>query len=273
MRAIFILTIILAAVFSIFGQPDENLKKLVETEKSFARTAAEKSVRAAFLEFLADSGVVFQPTEINGKEFWRARRETAALLAWNPVWADISSDGQIGYTTGDWDFRPKGKDDNPVAYGQYITVWRKQPDGNFRAVLDIGISHEKPASVETEWRSPEKTAAREKGGGAKKSPDLKASGAEDLLAEDVRLYRPEKLPFIGKKAALDELQKERKEIKSVRILAEKCDGAEDFRYCYGEIERTGKDGRISKENLMQIWKLRDGKWRLALEVRAAIPSE
>ncbi|MEO6589677.1 MAG: hypothetical protein ABIP06_10260, partial [Pyrinomonadaceae bacterium] len=67
------------------------LEKLVATEQSFARAAAEKGTRAAFLEFLADSAVIFQPNAVNGKEFWRARSESPSLLSWQPTFADISS--------------------------------------------------------------------------------------------------------------------------------------------------------------------------------------
>ena len=51
-----------------------NLQALVEAERAFARAAATKGTRDAFLEFLADDGIVFQPGPINGKEFWRQRQ-------------------------------------------------------------------------------------------------------------------------------------------------------------------------------------------------------
>ncbi|MDQ6788815.1 MAG: nuclear transport factor 2 family protein, partial [Acidobacteriota bacterium] len=106
-----------------------DLNKIVETEKSFAQDAAEKGIRSAFLEFLADDGLVFNPNPTNGKEFWRSRPESIALLSWNPTFADISSNGILGYTTGDYEYRPKGKTDNPTAFGQYMTIWRRQADG------------------------------------------------------------------------------------------------------------------------------------------------
>src|SRR3954466_15615778 len=77
-----------------------DLNKLVETELSFAGTAAEKGTKTAFLTFLADDGIIFNPTEANGKLVWKARPESPALLSWNPAWADVSSDGKLGYTTG-----------------------------------------------------------------------------------------------------------------------------------------------------------------------------
>src|SRR5215213_10392857 len=131
-----------------------DLQKLVETEQSFARAAAEKGTRAAFLEFLADDGIVFNPTESNGKLIWKARPESPALLSWNPAWADISSDGKLGYTTGGWEWRAKGKTDKPTGFGEYVTLWQKQADGTYKAVLDIGITHSASRFSGAAWKSP-----------------------------------------------------------------------------------------------------------------------
>jgi hypothetical protein len=40
---------------------------LVQMERDFARSAATKGTRDAFLEFIADDGILFQPAPINGK--------------------------------------------------------------------------------------------------------------------------------------------------------------------------------------------------------------
>lgn len=275
MKSIFILLIVLSAGFSDYPQNMTHLEKLVETEKAFAKAARDKSVKQAFLEFLADDGLIFEPVAVKGKEVWQARPESKALLAWNPIWADISANGEIGYTTGDWDFRPKGKDDEPVAFGQYITIWKKQADGEFKAVLDIGISHEKPETVETDWNSPKQNnnGKSQKRNTPKKSPNLQTEKFGKLFANDVRLYRNEKFPFIGKKNALTEIRKEQTQIKNSKVLIERCESSEDFGYCYGEIERIKKNKSTEKGNLVQIWKFRDGKWQIVLDIFTSIPEK
>jgi hypothetical protein len=91
-------TFALAQTKNSVQRPDTPLQKLVETEQAFARFAEEKGTKAAFLEYLADEGIVFQPTETNGKLFWKNRPDSPAWLNWSPVWADLSSDGNLGYT-------------------------------------------------------------------------------------------------------------------------------------------------------------------------------
>ena len=273
MKIIFCILIMFMSSLAIFSQVNADLEKLVETEKAFAKTALDESVKQAFLKFLADDGVLFQPAAVNGKKAWQKRPESPALLAWNPVWADISANGEIGYTTGDWDFRPKGKDDEPIAFGQYITIWKKQTDGNFRAVLDIGISHEKPEAVERVWSFPKQNIDVQNIKPAKKSLTLRTENLGKLFSEDVRLYRNEKFPFIGKKNALREIQDEQVQIKNSKILTQKCESLEDFGYCYGEIERIKKDDSRERGNLMQIWKFRNGSWQIVLDIYTPIPEK
>src|SRR3954468_14494145 len=124
-------------------QRAQNRRALVEMEHAFARAAATKGTRDAFIEFLADDGIIFQPGPVNGKKFWTERQPRKGLLSWEPVFADVSRAGDLGYTTGPWEFRPNGPDDQPAAFGQYFTIWKKQSGGDWKAVLDRGVPTEK----------------------------------------------------------------------------------------------------------------------------------
>ena len=70
--------------------PAEALRAMVEAEGRFFQTGQEKGTRAAFLEFLADDGVVLRPGPVNGKEVWSKRTETGLDLVWEPTFAAIS---------------------------------------------------------------------------------------------------------------------------------------------------------------------------------------
>ena len=117
----FFLILFLLSV-NIFAQTD--LIKLVETEKTFSKTATEKGTKSAFLEFLADDGVIFHPNRVNGKESWKNRPDSPSVLTWTPEFAEISANGVIGYTTGPWEFRPDGKNSLPTAFGHFVTIWQ-----------------------------------------------------------------------------------------------------------------------------------------------------
>src|SRR5437660_12096918 len=121
----------------------QNRRAMVEMEHAFAKAAATKGTRDAFLEFLAEDGIIFQPAPVNGKKYWTARQPRKGLLSWEPAFADVARAGDLGYTTGPWEFRPNGPDDKPVAFGQYFTIWKKQRDGSWKAVLDRGVTSER----------------------------------------------------------------------------------------------------------------------------------
>jgi ketosteroid isomerase-like protein len=239
------------------------LDKLVATERAFARAAAETSTKEAFLKFLADDAVVFEPTAVNGKEVWSKRPPSVGLLSWEPVWADISADGSIGYTTGPWEFRPKGKDGDPVAFGEYVTIWKKQKDGEFKAILDIGISHGKPEGPTPKLEFPEESNGIPSkdccywGGGANESP-------QDSLANYGRIYRDGAFPVIGKQA-VSLLKSESRVFEDLFT----CSGSESFQFCFG-VASLGKERRF---NFLQVLTYHSGskKWQVDLDLLANLP--
>ena len=269
---------------TISAQAKTDLQKLVETEIAFAQTAEAKGTKSAFLEFLSDDAVIFRPAEINGKAFWKNQPESPVLLAWKPSWADVSSDGKIGYTTGGWELLPKGKTDKPTAFGQYVTVWQRQSDGNYKAVLDIGVSFDKSV-VKSVWNAPKDAGTGEK------SPKNKvdsgtltdifskrklSQGYFMYLADDVIVLREKREPFYGKKQAFVELEKLDREFPPDGFLNFNANISPNYGnmlYARGIYSLTQKDKSVKKWNFVQIWKFRDGKWQIVLDVFTAIPAK
>jgi len=68
-------------------------------------------------------------------------------LTWTPVYADMAASGDLGYTYGTYEFRSKDKDGKPaVSYGKYASIWKKQKDGSWKVVMDMGNSSPNPKS-------------------------------------------------------------------------------------------------------------------------------
>lgn len=265
----------------VFPQTKSDVEKVVETEKSFAEFAEQKGIKAAFLEFLADDGILFRPTAINGKESWRARPETLASLSWYPIFADVSSNGALAYTTGRGEFRPKGKADPTVFYSDFFTVWRRQADGSYKAALDVGVSHEKPPTADRNWTSPKQT---------EKIADENRPFAANYInrffdtatlqsleksykifaAEDVRLLRDGKFPILGKKDALAAAKSQSK-ITFGKQMTQQSAG--DLAYVVTTYEMKTGEKLTEKGNLIQVWKLSGGKWQIVADVFAPIPIE
>ena len=66
-------------------------------------------------------------------------------LTWSPVHVDVSESGDLAYSFGNYEFRSIGKDGKPaVEHGKYTTIWKKQKDGRWKVVLDMGNSSPEP---------------------------------------------------------------------------------------------------------------------------------
>lgn len=99
-----------------------------------------------FVSLWEDEGSRLPPDApiVTGKE--ALREFTAQLLATpgfalsfpEPGGARVSRAGDLGYTTGGFELTVNDPEGNPVtSRGKVVVVWEKQPDGAWKAVLDI----------------------------------------------------------------------------------------------------------------------------------------
>ena len=275
---------------------ESDLRTLVETERAFSRAATEKGTRDAFLEFLAEDGIVFRPGPVNGKQVWRERAPVQSLLTWQPVYADVSDAGDLGYTTGPWEFRQKRTDQQAAAHGHFFTVWKKQQDGTWKAALDLGISHPAPAVslAATDFSAIKFTPTK------KKSRKIKVEDERSVLlnadrefaqssvtrgtlkaflsylTKDARLMRPDNFPIIG----LEKIRAALSPTAHPGILSWQPTFADvsrsgDLGYTYGTYER--KENATSNTasesgNYVRIWRREaDGTWKVALDLLNPVP--
>lgn len=266
----------------------QNRRALVQMEHEFAKAAAARGTRDAFIEFLADDGILFQPAPVNGKKFWTERQPRKGLLSWEPAFADVSRAGDLGYTTGPWEFRPSGPQDQPVAFGQYFTIWKKQSDGKWKAVLDRGVSSEKPFAGKLLQfpRSDESSNYQSKvdiASGRAMLAKLEADfsdaserkGAvkayESYLNEDARLLRPDVAPAVGKSAALVLVSASAGKL-TWKPLAMDISISGDLGYTYGTFDLQNQNTVIEHGSYVRVWKKQGGKWRIVLDVASPDPA-
>lgn len=135
----------LSAQASSTTRPDQaRIHEMVTAERAFSKLSADRGMKAAFLAWLSDSGVIFRPTAVNGKKSWNERQNPAATLLWEPAFGEVSYAGDLGVSTGPWKltFPPDRK--QPAAHGRFLSMWRRQPDGVWKVEADIGITHPEP---------------------------------------------------------------------------------------------------------------------------------
>jgi ketosteroid isomerase-like protein len=136
--------VVLGAQSSSVDSKPATTDTLRQLEADFMKAAAEKGAEG-YMSYYADDAVEVP----NGTDAIHGKANIAKTmgflndknnqLMWTPVDAGISMSGDLGYTSGTYEFRSKDKDGKPtVSYGKYTSIWKKQPDGSWKVVLDMG---------------------------------------------------------------------------------------------------------------------------------------
>lgn len=112
-----------------------------DAENAFAAHALRHTIRAAFLEYLDSGAVVFDQGQIlNGRQRMLNSKENNIRLYWKPVFSGTDNSGSFGFTTGPFELK-KTPEDTVFSAGQFSSVWKKQADGQWKVILDIGIHY------------------------------------------------------------------------------------------------------------------------------------
>ncbi len=282
------------------GGQDERgqaLASLVEAERAFARTSEEKGIREAFLTWLAPDSVVFRPGPVAGRPVYeKTDPANPTLLTWGPEFADIAASGEVGYTTGPYEVRPR-RSAEPSGFGHYISIWKTQPDGSWKVFLDIGVQHgaagPPPAGPEVASPavtaryaplSPEALREEEYAFGRLAGSFDQAAGAkgtrralEEFASDDVRVYRPGKPPAVGKRGIKELIPAEAGRIApgTERRLGDYQVGVAwsgDLAYSFGTSELTKTGSAAEKTAFLRIWrKNASGIWKIGLDIELALP--
>ena len=286
---IFALVLLILSIVSI-AQGQTPLQDMVKTEQAFSKMAEEKTAREAFMAFIADDGLLFRPGAVNGKK-WMIEHpvppsDKKPLLAWQPSFAGMSASGDMGFTTGPWESKPDRADPKPSAYGHFVTVWKKQPDGSWKWVVDIGISHPESGGPQTLWHPADKPQLAKP---QSVDPTQALRGLlniERLLSlalmeqgtsaaflpyasKELRVYRAGSLPFIGLDDSIKALFRIKSSFSSQTIGGD-VSRAGDLGWTHGTYYLTDTENKlIERGSYVRIWKRQESNWQVVLDITNA----
>ncbi|HTO75770.1 MAG TPA: DUF4440 domain-containing protein [Thermoanaerobaculia bacterium] len=129
---------------------EDDKAALLRTDKEFSDAAQKVGVGEAFLRY-ADENATMLPagddaaTGLDAIKQQFADYPKGATLVWKPVRAEVAQSGDLGYTIGTYETRGPGPDGRFVTrYGKYCSVWKKQKDGGWKWVVDVGTPSPAP---------------------------------------------------------------------------------------------------------------------------------
>lgn len=146
-RLISFSTLIVMSIFTLLAcnnrKQVENSDVLSETDRFYSAMSAEKGMNASFMAMFDSAGVILRANQmpIEGLASIRAslmsESDSTFTLTWEPRFAKMAASGELGYTYGTYQIRNKATD-SISSVGKYATIWLKQGDGKWKAILDTG---------------------------------------------------------------------------------------------------------------------------------------
>lgn len=123
-------------------------KVLLATDVEFAQTSLRKGPSAAFYQYLADDAMQLPEGSmpIYGKNaIYETMKGDHYDLLWTPVKAEVAKSGELGWTWGNYIVIVKNEDGTKTKmHGKYLNIWRKQKDGKWKLIVDMGNSSPAP---------------------------------------------------------------------------------------------------------------------------------
>jgi ketosteroid isomerase-like protein len=261
---------------SIFAQDPkqkEELQKIIQTEKAFAQASIDKGTKNAFLEFLSKESIIFDKSmPVNGLEHWQ-NLDFKGVMTWQPVIVEIAGSSDLGYTVGNYQQHNTSAEDKPSSFGSFVTLWKKQADNSWKVAIDMGVPHDevianttnitenypvfKPYELKNQMVLAERMVFMNDHFYWKNAKNS-LNPFEPHLAQNVRIYRRNLKPIIGKENAKVFLKKTYNKNLIYTGLKAISSIAGDLVCVYGVISGGGKSGtylRIYKQEAKDAWKI------------------
>jgi len=270
---------LLAAVAPAPPPAPASVASLVETERAFAQLAQDKGTRTAFGTYIAEDGQMFLPAPTRAKPLIEAGKIDFGPIRWWPVYAGIAASQDLGFTTGPA-ISGEGKE---TRYGVFLTIWKRQPDGRWRFIMDKGIAQASPSAAGKDAPIAALPASHA-GNGAKGWAEVTAAEAvlarglavdapkalQAALAHDGRLLRNGPAPATSVAAARAILAAGPAQI-AAAPLGGAASAAGDLAYTYGTAAWRDATGD-RKGHYVRLWQRRAGGWRLVIDQMTAPPA-
>lgn len=114
---------------------------MMEADRAFSKMSVEKGMKNAFLEYIDSNGVLLRPNQLpiegaDAIDYLIQQDDSTYTLKWEPRNGTVAQSGDLGYTYGIYALQPKLKD--TIIYGTYVSIWKKQANGQWKYVLDTG---------------------------------------------------------------------------------------------------------------------------------------
>lgn len=281
------ITTLSATMITAAGAADFTAKDLADEEGKFAAYSVQHGMRAAFLEFFAAQSWLLRPDLVDAQAWIRGRPDPPIVLDWKSQQTILSASGDLGFSTGPSMYRSKADPKAPAAHGQFFSVWQKQKNGDWKVLVDHGISHAPTATPNALPATPlvALNLVAQKPGApvydAERDFLDRASrlGLRDAYGDSITgqtvLLRGGQFPIAGKVAVMAHVDSQGEKWSWTPKL-QGTSNANDFAYAVGSYTGKTQNGETGKGHYVRVW-IRNAngdaptRWTMAAEIMTPEP--
>lgn len=145
LRTILVLLVLftLTAVSCRKSSTTTNSMTISETDRFYSALSVQKGMNAAFLAMFDSTGVMLTANHLpvvghrSISELLSQRNDNTFTLTWEPLFEKMADSGDLGYSYGTYIITDKISK-SITGEGTYVTIWQKNKNGDWKAVLDTG---------------------------------------------------------------------------------------------------------------------------------------
>lgn len=287
MRALVILALAVAGVARMEGQRGEPLPEaltqMIEAERAFAARALVVGWKGAFLEYFADDAIGFADGAAGYAKDQVAKNPDPPKdhqLIWEPRFGDISASGELGFLTGPSRSVLPSRDKGRPRHSTYASVWKRQRDGSFKVVMDVGINtpgappfpsgFTRAANANRFTGDYDETTPPLAAADGVLNSDLRSGPARAYrgrLAAAARIHRPNLLPVVGERNIMRWAASQPGFAAADTRFTESARSG-DLGYTWGTYQVARRGAASAQEGFyVRVWvRERSGQWKVALDV-------
>ncbi|TAF47432.1 MAG: hypothetical protein EAZ51_07520 [Sphingobacteriales bacterium] len=131
-------SLLLCCYASAYSQKNKRtIASLIKADQYLQKTIAKKGINKGFIKLSDILATTFKPNAVDLKSYYANSPIDSNIYNLQPAVAYIAKSGDFGITTGPYiDSRKQNAD---LFYGNYIAVWRSNPQDIWKLVLHVNI--------------------------------------------------------------------------------------------------------------------------------------
>lgn len=128
------------AFLSCTQNSEKAMESLFKVDREFSSTSEKLGYNKAFIKYAHNEAVLLRDNNwpLSGKleitKNYEAVDPKNINFTWQPIDGNIAKSGELGYTYGTYEL----KKDTVIEKGTYVSIWKKDKNGDWKYILDSG---------------------------------------------------------------------------------------------------------------------------------------